>query len=97
MFFCTFAQNRLWFLNLRGSDLLTKCAEQLVLAVECANPHTRRWLETGLHFGQPLRRWKAYFFTEHTHKALQHDLQRASPTILAKVCILNFTLPLFVD
>jgi hypothetical protein len=75
--------------------MLTECANQLVPAAECPGPHTQRWLEKGLDYGPPW--WSTVQFTEHTHKILQHDLQRASTAIRANVCLLNFTLPLFCN
>jgi hypothetical protein len=75
--------------------VLMEWANQLVLAVECAGLHTQRWLEKGLHYNRPME--SIVQLTEHTHKTLQHALQRASTTIQANVCPLNFTLPLFCN
>jgi hypothetical protein len=76
--------------------VLTEWANQLALAVECPGPHTQRWLEKGLYY-VPSAQASTVQFAEHTHKILQHDLQRASTAIRANVCPLNFTLPLFCN
>jgi hypothetical protein len=86
-FFCTFfLKTKLQVVN--GWDscyILTECANQLVLAAECADPHTRRWLETGLSCDQPHQLNITQLFTEHTCEALQHGLQCTSNAIQAHV------------
>ncbi|RXW22409.1 hypothetical protein EST38_g3446 [Candolleomyces aberdarensis] len=59
--------------------LLTECAKQLALAIECPDRHMRLWLETGMGY----MTWDeddsyTVQFTEDTYKTLQRDLQRAS-------------------
>jgi hypothetical protein len=75
--------------------VITEMATQLVLAAECAGPHTQRWLKKGLSYGSE----PGYIvqFTEDEFKTLQDALQRASTAIRANVCISNFTLPLFCN
>ncbi|RXW11485.1 hypothetical protein EST38_g14370 [Candolleomyces aberdarensis] len=64
--------------------LLTECAKQLALAIECPDRHMRLWLETGMGY----MTWDeddsfTVQFTEDTYKTLQRDLQRASTVIHA--------------
>jgi hypothetical protein len=75
--------------------VITEMATQLVLAAECAGPHTQRWLEKGLFHGS--NPGYTVQFTEDEFKTLQDALQRASAAIRANVCISNFTLPLFCN
>jgi hypothetical protein len=95
LFFYTFLQPNLQLLN-RDSYMLTECANQLVLAAECADPQTRRWLDKQVPSMAP-RAAAWWQFTEQTYEALQYDLQRASIAIQANVCFLNFTLLSFVN
>jgi hypothetical protein len=73
------------------SYLLIECSKQLVLAVEYANLHTRRWLERGLYYGYGATTQGR--LTEDTYQTLQCYLQRASTAIRASVgfSFLNFT------
>jgi hypothetical protein len=95
LFFAFSIQSKNQLLN-GDSYMLTECANQLVLAAECAEPHTRRWLDKQLPPYMVAPPSSTSQFTEQTYEALQHDLQRASTAIRANV-FLNFTLLLFVN
>jgi hypothetical protein len=96
MFFYSLTLNGLQLLN-HDLHILTECANQLALAAECADPHTRHWLKEGFSYDyNESRRRSTVQFTERTFEALQHDLQRASTAIQAIVCFPNFTPSLFV-
>jgi hypothetical protein len=94
-FLCT-----LFFYTLFGTIdtmyLLTECAKQLALAAECPDPLIAHWL------GHSLLPFSGYLggegstfpITEHLCKTLQHDLERASAAIHAKVRFSNFILAL---
>jgi hypothetical protein len=89
MFFHTFLlQPKLQVVLSRGDScyMVTQCANQLVLAAECADPHIRRWLKTNWHCGLPRRLSPTQLFTEHTYTALQHGLQCASNATQAHIC-----------
>jgi hypothetical protein len=90
MFFHTFLlQPKLQVLLSRGAPchMVTQCANQLVLAVECAGPHIQRWLKTNWHCGLPCQLSSTQLFTEHTYEALLHALQCALNTLIqAHVC-----------
>ncbi|RXW17165.1 hypothetical protein EST38_g8689 [Candolleomyces aberdarensis] len=78
------------------SYLLTECAEQLALAVECPGHRIKLWLEhVNPVFSAFSNSTQTDQFTEHTFGVLQHNLQRASNAIHANVVLSNFILPLF--
>jgi hypothetical protein len=87
MFFYNLNLNIFQLLN-KDLCMLTECANQLVLAADCADIRTRCWLEEVLDYydNHYSSERSTAQFTEHTYKALQHDLQRASKTIQAHVC-----------
>jgi hypothetical protein len=86
MLFHTFFHTEMGVVNRGSCHMLTECANQLVLAVECADPHTRCWLDNKLSFTfrHVIGKYTSQF-TENTYKALQHDLQRVSTAIRANV------------
>jgi hypothetical protein len=84
MFFSTFFYTEMQVMNRDSCYMLTECANQLMLAAECAGLHTRRWWEKRLLF-RGIDLSSMVQFTEQTYENLQHDLQRASTAIRANV------------
>jgi hypothetical protein len=84
MFLYTFFQTELQVVNWDSCYMLTECANELVLAAECAEPHTRRWLETQLSLTFPQLVGTSQF-TEQTYVALQHDMHCASTAVRVNV------------
>ncbi|KAJ2912820.1 hypothetical protein MD484_g7590, partial [Candolleomyces efflorescens] len=59
--------------------MLTACAQELVLATECADGNIELWLEEEVHYNS--KEDHTMQFSEHTLEALQRDLKRASIAI----------------
>ncbi|KAJ2916664.1 hypothetical protein MD484_g3739, partial [Candolleomyces efflorescens] len=79
MFFYTMVRSSR--LNLPIDEpFVAEWANQLVLAVECASPDTKRWLEQPLHYETYLA---SVPFTEHMYETLKQALERASAAIRA--------------
>ncbi|KAJ2924988.1 hypothetical protein H1R20_g12090, partial [Candolleomyces eurysporus] len=94
MFFFSIVRNNSPIAD-RFSYILTECTKHLALAVEFGpDSRIRHWLQHWLHYGwMPLdSSLRKVQFTEAT--TVQHYLCRASTIIHAKVCLLNFILPL---